>query len=101
VAHARIDERAVDLVGEDAAAVPVHDGGQLGHLVLGEDPAERVVGVAEDDQVAAGPEGVGDRVQVQGEEAVVITHPDLDDVAADEAGHGEERHVGGRGQDDR
>src|SRR6185312_13172582 len=51
-----------------AAAVSVHDGGELGHLVFGEDPPERVVGVTEDDQVAAGPEGVLNRVQVQGEQ---------------------------------
>ena len=101
VARPRVDERTVDLVGEDPAAVPVHDGGQLGHLLLGEDPPERVVRVAEDDQVPAGPEGVPDRVQVQGEQAVVVPHPDLDDAAADEAGYGEEWHVGGRGQDDR
>ena len=101
VAGPRVDERTVDLVGEDPPAVPFHHAGQLGHLRLGEDPPERVVRVAEDDQVPAGPEGVLDRVQVQGEEAAVVAHLDLDDLAAEETRHGKERHVGGRGQDDR
>src|ERR1017187_9588850 len=48
-----------------------------------------------------GTEGAGDRVEVKGEEAGVVTHLYLDDLAAEEAWHGEERHVGGRGQDDR
>ena len=96
-----VDQRGVDLVGEDPAAVPVDHVGQLGDLLRGEDPAERVVRVAEDEQVPAGPEGVLDRVQVEGEEAVLVEHPDLDDLAAEVARHGQERHVRGRGQDDR
>jgi hypothetical protein len=77
----------VDLVGEHPAAVPLDHVGQLGDLVRGEDPAERVVRVAEDEQVPAGPEGVLDRVQVEGEEAVLVAHPDLDDLAAEVARH--------------
>jgi len=91
----------VDLVGEDPPAVPVDDVGQLRHLAGGEDPAQRVVRVAEDEQVPSGPERVVDRVEIEGEQAGVAPHPDLDDLAAEELGHGEERHVGRSGQDDR
>ena len=91
----------MDLVGEDPAAMPFDDAGQLRHFLPREDPAERVVRVAEDEQVSPGPEGILDRVKVEGEETGVVTHPYLDYLAAEHAGHGEERHVGGRGQDDR
>ena len=65
----RVDERSVDLVGEDAAAVPVDHVGQLRHLIPGEDAPKRVVGVAEDEQVSSGAERRRDRVEVEGEEA--------------------------------
>jgi hypothetical protein len=57
--------------------------------------------VAEDQQMPAAAEHVIDCVEVQREETgVVAAHPHLDDLAAEERGHGEERHVRGRGQDD-
>ena len=91
----------MDLIGEYPAVVPVDDVGQLGHFLEGEDPAERVVRVAEDEQVPSGAEGVLDRLEVEGEETSILAHPDLNDLAAEEARNGEERHVGGSRQDHR
>src|ERR1700737_1209296 len=51
--------------------------------------------------MSPGTEGVLDCVEVEGEETGVVMHLYLDDLAAEEAWHGEERHVRGRGQDDR
>src|SRR5215469_15997169 len=84
------------------AAVPVYHAGELRDLVEREDAAEGVGRAAEDQQMAAGPEGLVDRVQVEREEAtILLQHPDLDDLPAEIARHGQERHIGGRGQDDR
>src|SRR6266566_2518303 len=96
-----VDQRRVYLVREDPAAVAVDDGGELRHLFQREHAAERVARAAEDDQVPAGQEGVLDRVEVEGEEPVLVVHLYLDDVAAQQAGHDQERHVRGRRQDDR
>jgi len=91
----------VHLVREDPAAVPLHHLGRPGHLVQRKHAAQRVVRAAEDEQVPADPERGVDPVQVQGEEPFVVVHLDLDDLAADQAWHDQERHVGRRRQDDR
>ncbi len=51
--------------------------------------------------MSPGTEGVLDCVEVEGEEAGVVMHRYLDDLAAEEAWHDEERHVRRRRQDDR
>ena len=101
VPRARVDERAVDLIGENAAAVPVHDRGQLRHLAGGEDAPDRVARVAEDQQLPPGTERILDRIQVEREEPGPVKHRDLDDLPAEEPRHDQERHVGRGGQDDR
>ncbi len=96
-----VHEWSVHLVREDPAAVPLHHLGRPGHLVQRKHAAQRVVRAAEDEQVPADPERGVDPVQVQGEEPFVVVHLDLDDLAADQAWHDQERHVGRRRQDDR
>jgi hypothetical protein len=65
--------------------------------------ADRVAGVAEDEQMAAAPERRVDAVQVEGRAPVFggDRHRDLDDLAPEGPGDGQERHVGGGRQDDR
>jgi len=89
----------VDLVGDDEGVVLLGQFGQRRQLLGGEDPAERVVGLAQDDGSCALGEGRLDPVHVQGAQAVGPgDHRDRDDLAVLQTWYLPERHVGRGGQ---
>src|SRR5690606_3228657 len=96
------DERGVDLVGEDAAAVAVDHLGYLLELGAAEDAAHGVPRVAQHEQAGAGGEGGVDRLEVEAVAAVgVEDRRDLDDLAVVRRHGGEEGDVRRGGDDDR
>ena len=97
----RVHDRGVDLVGEHPPAVGLDDLAQRDELVPFVDATERVVRVAQHDEVAVAGERPGDALEVEAVGAVVIGHHrHLDDLAVVVAGNHEERHVRRRRQDD-
>ena len=100
-----VDERRVDLVGEDAHVIPVREFGQAQHLVARQHLADRVVRVAQHERVAPARERALDRVEIEQPSRVdalaVAQHRHLDHVDAAQSRHAQERHVRGRRHDDR
>ncbi len=97
-----VDQGRVDLVGDDPAAVPVDDLRQRGELRVGEGPAERVVGAAEQQGAGPGGEGGVDPVEVEGGSAVRSgAHGDVHLGPAGQVDDVEEGHVDWGGDDDR
>ncbi len=97
---ARVHERGVHLVGEDPSAVPVDDFADGGQFAGVEHPAQRIVRVAEHQQVSALAVGPVQGVEVVDVPAARPHQAHLDDPAAEQAGDGEERGEGGNGNDD-
>ena len=98
---AGVDQRRVDLVGEDPAAVPVDHLAHRAQLVGGEHAPEGVVRVGQHQQLAARAEGGVEAVEVECGAPVDARGGHGDDLPPAQARQVEERHVGRGRQDHR
>ncbi|MNI89242.1 hypothetical protein D3C73_1466220 [compost metagenome] len=88
-----VDQRCPDLIGEHPSAIALHDIRDIDELLTAEHAADRVVGVAEDQQIAALVEGALEGVEVELVASVGHGQRHLDDLASSHRRDHEERHV--------
>ena len=95
----------MDLVGEHEGVVVGNHIVQGAQLVLAQDSADRVPRVAQDNEAGPGLEPGADPLQVERPPVTTGARAaqgrNLDDGVIELAWNSQERHVGGRGHDDR